>query len=32
MLFGTAVAVRRMTGSDSFGFDRQGAEQGEVGA
>jgi hypothetical protein len=24
MLFGTAVAVRRMIGSDSFGFDRQG--------
>ena len=32
MLFGTAVAVRRMTGSDSFGFDRQGTEHGEVDA
>ena len=32
MLFGTAVAVRRMIGSDSFGFDRQGTEHGEVDA
>jgi hypothetical protein len=32
MLFGTAVAVRRMAGSDSFGFDRQGTEHGEVDA
>jgi hypothetical protein len=32
MLFGTAVAVRRMIGSDSFGFDRQGTERGEVDA
>ena len=32
MLFGTAVAVRRMIRSDSFGFDRQGTEHGEVDA
>jgi hypothetical protein len=32
MLFGTAVAVLRMIGSDSFGFDRQGTERGEVDA
>ena len=32
MLFGTAVAVRRMIVSDSFGFDRQGTEHVEVDA
>ena len=32
MLFGTAVAVLRIIESDSFGFDRQGTEHGEVDA